>query len=199
MKTVTKRLRELAIVLWVDTETNDLWKQIIKCSIASIGSVVAVMTPQAAAVLGPSTFLAPMATVFAHPGQRLGPMIETLLMMLLGTLFGLAWSIVALRLSMLATAQTTHETAHNAICAVFFTMAAFFHGYVRSASPRMFLFVTFFSYCQYHYSARGLHLGVFRGYYTHLLPYDGWWWYLNRGQPINLSRAVEQLPRCVCH
>ncbi|KLO84614.1 related to Lactobacillus putative histidine protein kinase SppK [Fusarium fujikuroi] len=144
MKTVTKRLRELAIVLWVDTETNDLWKQIIKCSIASIGSVVAVMTPQAAAVLGPSTFLAPMATVFAHPGQRLGPMIETLLMMLLGTLFGLAWSIVALRLSMLATAQTTHETAHNAICAVFFTMAAFFHGYVRSASPRMFLFVTFF-------------------------------------------------------
>lgn len=144
MKTVPKRLRELAIVLWVDTETNDLWKQIIKCSIASIGSVVAVMTPQAAAVLGPSTFLAPMATVFAHPGQRLGPMIETLLMMLLGTLFGLAWSIVALRLSMLATAQTTHETAHNAICAVFFTMAAFFHGYVRSASPRMFLFVTFF-------------------------------------------------------
>ncbi|KAJ4139391.1 hypothetical protein NW765_003290 [Fusarium oxysporum] len=142
MKTVTKRLRELAIVIWVDTETNDLWKQIIKCSIASIGSVVAVMTPEAAAVLGPSTFLAPMATVFAHPGQRLGTMIETLLMMLLGTLFGLAWSILALWLS--GYASGTNETAPNAICAVFFTIAAFFHGYIRSASPRMFLFVTFF-------------------------------------------------------
>jgi hypothetical protein len=142
MKTVTKRLRELAIVIWVDTETNDLWKQIIKCSIASIGSVVAVMTPEAMAVLGPSTFLAPMATVFAHPGQRLGTMIETLLMMLLGTLFGLAWSIFALWLS--SHVYGTNPAAANAICAIFFTIAAFLHGYIRSASPRIFLFVTFY-------------------------------------------------------
>ncbi|KAF4345349.1 Lactobacillus histidine kinase [Fusarium beomiforme] len=142
MKDLMKRLRKLAIVIWLDTETNDLWKQIVKCSIACIVSVIAVMTPQAVKVLGPSTFLAPMATVFAHPGQRLGTMIESLLMLLLGTLSGLAWSILGLYLSSFV--YDANPSGAHAICAIFLAIAAMVHGYIRSASPRMFLFVAFY-------------------------------------------------------
>ncbi|KAM0563234.1 hypothetical protein ACHAPJ_000952 [Fusarium lateritium] len=142
MKAVTKRLRRLVTVIWADRQTNDLWKQIIKCSVACVSAVIAVITTQAAAVLGTSTFLAPMATVFAHPGQRLGTMIESLLMLLLGSLLGLAWSIFGLFLSSLAFDH--NEPASYAIRAVFLVIACMFHGYIRSASPRIFLFVAFY-------------------------------------------------------
>ncbi|KAF5019611.1 hypothetical protein F66182_8377 [Fusarium sp. NRRL 66182] len=141
MKTVTKNFRRLVTVIWGDRQTNDLWKQIIKCSIASVAAVIAVITPQAVSVFGSSTFLAPMATVFAHPGQRMGTMIESLLMLLLGSLLGLAWSIFGIFLSSLV--YDENEPASYAIRAVFLVAAVMFHGYLRSASPRIFLFVAF--------------------------------------------------------
>ncbi|KAM0488312.1 hypothetical protein ACHAP7_001304 [Fusarium lateritium] len=142
MKTLGKRFKRLVTVIWGDGETNDLWKQIIKCSIACTASIIAVITPQAVQALGSATFLAPMATTFAHPGQRLGTMIESLLMLLLGSLLGLGWSILGTFLASLVLEE--NPTAAYAIRGLFFAVASMFHGYIRSASPRLFLFVAFF-------------------------------------------------------
>ncbi|KAF4979098.1 hypothetical protein FZEAL_4634 [Fusarium zealandicum] len=141
MKPLTKRLKRLAAVVWGGGQANDLWQRIIKCSIACTVAVVIVITPQAVSVFGPSTFLAPMATVFAHPGQRMGTMIESLLMVLLGSLLGLGWSLFGLYLSSLV--LDNNEPAAYAIRAVFLLVAVLVHGYVRSSSPRIFLFVAF--------------------------------------------------------
>ncbi|KAH6958257.1 hypothetical protein DER45DRAFT_612779 [Fusarium avenaceum] len=142
MKTLGKSLKRLVTVIWGDVETNDLWKQIIKCSIACTLSIIAVITPRADQALGTATFLAPMATTFAHPGQRLGVMIESLLMVLLGSLLGLGWSILGIFLASLISEENL--TAAYAIRGIFLAVASMLHGYIRSASPRVFLFVAFF-------------------------------------------------------
>jgi hypothetical protein len=142
MKTLSKRLKRLATVIWGDGDSNDLWKQIIKCSIACTASIIAVITPQAVQALGSATFLAPMVTTFAHPGQRLGIMIESLLMVLLGSLLGLGWSILGTFLASLVSEE--NSTAAYAIRGLFLAVASMLHGYIRSASPRIFLFVAFF-------------------------------------------------------
>ncbi|KAM5360540.1 hypothetical protein ACJZ2D_013669 [Fusarium nematophilum] len=141
MTVFTKRLQGLSTVIWGDYQTNDLWQRIIKCSIACTVSIIIVITPRAVSVFGPSTFLAPMATVFAHPGQRMGTMIESLLMVLLGALLGLAWSLFGLYLSSLV--FDDNEPAAYAIRAMFLLVAVLVHGYIRSSSPRIFLFVAF--------------------------------------------------------
>ncbi|KAJ4309560.1 hypothetical protein N0V84_011434 [Fusarium piperis] len=141
MKAFTKRLRRLCTVIWGDYQANDLWQHIVKCSIACTAAVIIVITPRAVSVFGPSTFLAPMATVFAHPGQRMGTMIESLLMVLLGALLGLGWSIFGLFLSSLVFER--NEPAAYAIRAMFLLVSVLVHGYVRSSSPRVFLFVAF--------------------------------------------------------
>ncbi|KAI8689925.1 hypothetical protein LRP88_13772 [Fusarium phalaenopsidis] len=141
MKAFTKRLRRLITVIWGDYQVNDLWQRIVKCSIACTAAVIIVITPKAVSVFGPSTFLAPMATVFAHPGQRMGTMIESLLMLLLGSLLGLGWSLFGLFLSSLVFER--NEPAAYAIRAMFLLVSVLVHGYVRSSSPRVFLFVAF--------------------------------------------------------
>lgn len=141
MKAFTKRLRRLITVIWGDYQANDLWQRIVKCSIACTAAVIIVITPKAVSVFGPSTFLAPMATVFAHPGQRMGTMIESLLMLLLGSLLGLGWSLFGLFLSSLVFER--NEPAAYAIRAMFLLVSVLVHGYVRSSSPRVFLFVAF--------------------------------------------------------
>ncbi|KAF5666196.1 histidine kinase [Fusarium heterosporum] len=141
MKVLTKHLRRLIRVIW-GGQINDLWKQVIKCSIASTAAIITVITPQAVQAFGSANFLAPMATVFAHPGQRLGPMIESLLMLLLGSLLGLGWSILGVFLSSLVLEE--NPLAAFAIRGVFLVIACMLHGYIRSASPRVFLFVAFF-------------------------------------------------------
>lgn len=139
--TLTKSLKKLGAALWSDGHTINLWQRIAKCSIACTASVIMVITPQAVAVFGPSTFLAPMTTVFAHPGQRLGMMIEALLMIIVGSGIGLAWSILGLFLSSLIVEET--PAGAYAIRAVFLLISTLFHGYLRSSSPRLFLLVAF--------------------------------------------------------
>ncbi|PCD39969.1 hypothetical protein FGRA07_01240 [Fusarium graminearum] len=142
MKTVTRFLKRLVIAIWADRQANDLWQQIVKCSIACIASVIAVITPEAVAILGPATFLAPMGVIFAHPGQRTGIMIEALMMLVLGTAAGLGWSILGLFLSSFIVDES--KAAAYTIRGVFLALASVFHGYIRSAAPRAFLFVAFY-------------------------------------------------------
>ncbi|KAF4446434.1 hypothetical protein F53441_9918 [Fusarium austroafricanum] len=146
MKTVVKRLKRvlqtMATTLWGAGQTNALWKQIVKCTIACIASVITMTMPGVPAIMGSSTFLAPMTIVFAHPGQRFGTMAESCLMILLGSLLGLGWSLLGLFLSSLA--LENNEPAAYAIRAMVLIAAAMVHGYIRSSSPRLFLFVAFY-------------------------------------------------------
>ncbi|KAH7189471.1 uncharacterized protein B0J16DRAFT_115849 [Fusarium flagelliforme] len=138
MKTTMSRFKKQVLDYWAACKSK---RRVLKCSIASTAAVIAVMTPQAVAVLGPVTFLAPMATVFAHPGQRMGPMIEALIYVLAGTALGLGWSILGLYLSSLIVDE--NRQAAYAIRGIFLALAAIFHGYFRSAKPRLFLVLAF--------------------------------------------------------
>ncbi|KAF4464243.1 Lactobacillus histidine kinase [Fusarium albosuccineum] len=174
MAALNKRLQRLATVIWGDYQTNDLWQRIVKCSLACTVAVIIVITPKAVSVFGPSTFLAPMATVFAHPGQRMGTMIESLLMVLLGSLLGLAWSLFGLFLSSLVFDH--NEPAAYAIRAMFLLVAVLVHGYVRSSSPRIFLFVAFLLIASIIVLLGGAHevtLSVFTNVYYPLLAGGG--------------------------
>ncbi|RSM00995.1 hypothetical protein CEP52_008793 [Fusarium oligoseptatum] len=121
MKTFTKRLRRLCTVIWGDYQANDLWQRIVKCSIACTAAVIIVITPKAV--------------------SRMGTMIESLFMVLLGSLLGLGWSLFGLFLSSLIFER--NEPAAYAIRAMFLLVSVLVHGYVRSSSPRIFLFVAF--------------------------------------------------------
>ncbi|PNY29370.1 membrane protein, partial [Tolypocladium capitatum] len=131
-------LRRLTTVVWGDWQTNALWQRILKYSIAcAIAVIIAILPPFEAN----STFLTPMVIVFAHPGQRMGVMIESLLMILFGSLLGLAWSLLGLYLSSLV--EAVSPPASYALRALFLLVCVLLHGYVRSSSPRMFNFVFF--------------------------------------------------------
>ncbi|POR33031.1 Putative membrane protein [Tolypocladium paradoxum] len=131
-------LRRLITVVWGDWQTNALWQRILKYSIAcTIAVVIAILPPFQAN----STFLTPMVTVFAHPGQRMGVMIESLLLILLGSLLGLAWSLLGLYLSSLV--EGINPPASFTIRALFLLVCVLLHGYVRSSSPRLSNFVFF--------------------------------------------------------
>ncbi|KAH6895513.1 hypothetical protein B0T10DRAFT_219100 [Thelonectria olida] len=141
MTSLAKPVKTLAKAIWGDYGTNHLWQRIVKCSVATTIAVIIVIFPKVVAVVGPSTFLCPMATVFGHPGQRTGMMIESLLMILLGSLVGLGWSLLGVYLSSLVLG--TNRDAAYAIRAIFFLVALVVHGYVRSSSPRLFTLVAF--------------------------------------------------------
>ncbi|KAH7160778.1 hypothetical protein EDB81DRAFT_325596 [Dactylonectria macrodidyma] len=141
MLSFAKLAKRLVKLFWGDYRTNDLWQRIVKCSVACGVAVIIVIHPRAVAVFGPSTFLCPMVTVFAHPGQRMGMMIESLLMVLLGSLFGLGWSLLGLYLSSLL--LDSNQPAAYAVRAIFLLISVLFHGYVRSSSPRLFTMVAF--------------------------------------------------------
>lgn len=82
-----------------------------------------------------------MVVVFGHPGQRMGLMIESLLMILLGALVGVVWSLLGLYLAGLV--LDCDRSAAYAVRGVFLLVAALLHGFVRSHSPRLFNFVLF--------------------------------------------------------
>lgn len=132
-------IRRLVKLIWGDWQTNQLWQRIFKSSLAcTIGLIIAVI-PQVVAVFGLNTYLVPMTTVFAHPGQRMAKMIESLALILAGALIGLAWSILGLYLSTLVVDYSV--PAASSIRAVFMLVSTLVHGFVRSASPRLFVAV----------------------------------------------------------
>ncbi|KAL8668664.1 MAG: hypothetical protein Q9168_006718 [Polycauliona sp. 1 TL-2023] len=97
------------------------------------------LIPRSGETLGPSVFLGALMTVFAHPGRRFGQMAEALILALAGTLLGLAWSLLGLYLSSLVVSDNV--PAAYSIKGAFLAFAMFFHGFLRSNTPRLFVFV----------------------------------------------------------
>lgn len=131
-------LQSLIRLIWGDWQTNQPWQRIVKYSIACVIAFIVSILP---ALSTKSTFLIPMVTVFAHPGQRMGLMIEALLMILIGSLLGLLWSLLGLYLSNLV--YDSSQSASYTIRGIFLVIASLFHGVLRSSSPRLFNFVLF--------------------------------------------------------
>lgn len=135
-------LQRLVRVIWGNWQTNELWQRILKNSIACTIALSIAVIPRVVAVYGLNTYLLPMTTIFAHPGQRMGKMIESLTMILAGSLLGLGWSLFGLHMSDLVIDY--NPPAASSIRAVFLLTCILFHGFVRSKSPRLFVFVWFF-------------------------------------------------------
>ncbi|KAG5983472.1 hypothetical protein E4U55_008065 [Claviceps digitariae] len=131
-------LGRLVTIVWGDWQTNALWQRIVKYSLAGAIAVSIAILPHFKSY---STFLMPMVVVFAHPGQRMGIMVEALLMIIFGFLLGLSWSLLGLFLSSLV--QETNPAAAHTIRAFFLLACVVLHGFVRSSSPRLFNFVVF--------------------------------------------------------
>lgn len=115
---------------------NHLWQRTVKHTIAVTIAFAIVVVPALSDSFGGTAFLAPMATVFAHSGRRLGEMIESLGLILAGAIVGTAWSILGLYLHSLL--FVGHPVAAYAIKAVFVLLMVLFHGWLRSQSPRIF-------------------------------------------------------------
>lgn len=125
-------LQRLIAMIWGRWQTKAPWQRMAKyCLASTIALIIALLPPFRAY----ANFLTPMVTVFAHPGQRMGVMIESLLMVLLGSLVGLSWSLLGLHLSGLV--QNSNSPAAYTIRGLFLLLSVLVHGYVRSSSPRL--------------------------------------------------------------
>lgn len=131
-------LKKLVTLIWGDWQTNQTWQRIVKYSVACTLAFIIAILPSLASR---ATFLIPMVIVFAHPGQRMGLMIEALLMILIGSFLGLVWSMLGLYLAHLVT--DTNRSAAYTIRGIFLVLAVLLHGILRSSSPRLFNFVLF--------------------------------------------------------
>lgn len=97
------------------------------------------LVPKSSRALGRAAYLGAITTVFAHPGRRFGELVETLTLAISGTLLGLCWSLLGLYLSSLVI-QANPAAAYS-VRGVFLTCALIFHGFLRSKTPRLFVFV----------------------------------------------------------
>ncbi|UKZ85008.1 uncharacterized protein TrAFT101_000886 [Trichoderma asperellum] len=135
---MAKLLRRIVASLWGDHGTKDLWQRILKDFIACVIATTIAILPQ---IRSWSTFLIPMTVAFAHPGQRLGVVIENIIMVIFGSGLGLSWCILGLYLASLV--YDDNKPAAFTIRALFYLACILIHGYIRSSSPRLFLFVLF--------------------------------------------------------
>ena len=131
--------RRVVRLIWGDWQTNQLWQRIFKSSLACTIALIIAVIPRVVAVFGLNTYLVPMTTVFAHPGQRMAKMIESLVLILVGALVGLAWSILGLYLSTLVVDYNV--PAASSIRAIFMLVSTLAHGFIRSTTPRLFVAV----------------------------------------------------------
>ena len=118
---------------------NHLWQRVLKNTICTTTTLIIGVAPSVLAVYGHSTFLGSMVSVFGHPGRRFGQVAEALILILLGTFTGFAWSLLGLYLSSLV--FHSNVDAAYAIRAIFFALTVILHGLLRSSTPRLFLFV----------------------------------------------------------
>lgn len=128
-----------AIAIWENLQKNNLWQRMLKNTIATTIAVIIALIPAVVRVYGKAAYLAPMVTVFGHPGRRFGMMAEGLVLIIGGTLVGLGWSLFGVYLSSVTYAGDS-PTAYT-IRGVFLAIAVFFHGFFRSHTPRLFIFV----------------------------------------------------------
>ncbi|KAH6660449.1 hypothetical protein BKA67DRAFT_548078 [Truncatella angustata] len=141
-KSSRKRCRRWWSSVSENLQKGHLWQRILKNTLCIAIMWALGLIPAVIQVLGSSTYLGAMVTVFGYPGQRFGQMAEALFLIFTGTAFGLAYSILGLYLSSLV--YGTNISAAYAIRAVFFALAVIFHGILRSSTPRLFLFVFFY-------------------------------------------------------
>jgi len=142
-KNTPKRLKdwleERIQAIWTNLCTNHLWQRMLKNTIATTITVILALIPSVARILGRAAYLAPIVTVFGHPGRRFGAMAEALVLALAGTLVGLAWSTLAVYLSSLV--YEDNAPAAYTIKGIFLAISILFHGILRSHTPRLFIFV----------------------------------------------------------
>ena len=103
------------------------------------------LIPGAKYSIGKAAYLGAITTVFGHPGRRFGQMAEALILAISGTVLGVAWSTLGIYLGSLV----IHENppAAYTVRAIFLGIATMFHGYLRSRTPRLFLFVLLMIIC----------------------------------------------------
>ncbi|CZR62341.1 related to Lactobacillus putative histidine protein kinase SppK [Phialocephala subalpina] len=125
--------------IWTNLLTNHLWQRMLKNTLATTLTVILALIPAVVRVYGKAAYLAPITTVFGHPGRRLGMMAEALVLAVSGTLLGIGWSCFGLYLSSLVYDQ--NAPAAYTIRGLFLVVALVFHGFLRSHTPRLFIFV----------------------------------------------------------
>lgn len=108
----------------------------LKNTFATTITIIIALIPSVVAVYGKAGYLAPMVSVFGHPGRRFGVMAEALVLIMTGTLLGLGLSCLGLYLSSLA--YELDEPAAYTIRGVFLVFCLMLHGFLRSLSPRLF-------------------------------------------------------------
>ncbi|TEY40781.1 hypothetical protein BOTCAL_0421g00090 [Botryotinia calthae] len=128
-----------ARAIWTNMQTNNLWQRMLKNTLATTICIIIAIIPQVVAVYGKAAYLAPITSVFGHPGRRFGMMAEALILALSGTMLGVAWSMLALYLSSLI--YDSNPQAAFTIRGIFLAIALLFHGVLRSHTPRLFLMV----------------------------------------------------------
>jgi hypothetical protein len=138
-KQVEAWIQKRAVAIWTNLQTNHLWQRMLKNTLATTIAVILALTPAVVRVYGKAAYLAPITTVFGHPGRRFGMMAEALVLAIGGTMFGVGWSIFGLYLSSLI--YEKNPPAAYTIKGIFLAFALMFHGFLRSHTPRLFIFV----------------------------------------------------------
>ncbi|KAL8638025.1 MAG: hypothetical protein Q9228_004783 [Teloschistes exilis] len=116
---------------------NKLWQRQLKNIIATTILVSICLIPRSKAIFGKAAYLGAIATVFGHPGRRFGQVVEALVLVLVGSSLGLAWSLFGLYLSSLVI--RTNAPAAYSIRGAFLAVALILHGFLRSKTPRLFV------------------------------------------------------------
>ena len=127
------------VEIWESLGKNNLWKRILKNVTATILLVSISLIPGSRTAIGKAAYLGAITTVFGHPGRRFGQMAEALILVLSGTILGVAWSILGIYLGSLVIRE--NPSAAYAIRALFLAVVVLIHGYLRSKTPRLFIFV----------------------------------------------------------
>lgn len=125
--------------IWENLGKNNLWKRMLKNVITTTFVVSMCLIPGSRTTIGKAAYLGAIATVFGHPGRRFGQMAEALILVLSGTLLGVAWSTLGVYLGSLVIEE--HPPAAYAIRALFLAVVVLIHGYLRSKTPRLFISV----------------------------------------------------------
>ncbi|KAK1256074.1 hypothetical protein MKX07_008333 [Trichoderma sp. CBMAI-0711] len=133
---MAKLLRRLVTSVWGDCGPKALWQRILKDFIACVIATTIAVLPQ---IRSWSSYLTPMVIAFSHPGQRMGVVIENIIMIIFGSGIGLSWNMLGLYLGSLV--YDTNRAGAFTIRAFFYLACILLHGYLRSSSPRLFLFV----------------------------------------------------------
>jgi hypothetical protein len=132
-------LEKRADAVWSNLLTNHLWQRMLKNTLATTIAIIIALLPAVVRVYGKAAYLAPITTVFGHPGRRFGQMAEALVLAVSGSLVGIGWSSFGLYLSSLVYGH--NPPAAYTIKGLFLVVALMVHGFLRSHTPRLFIFV----------------------------------------------------------